>query len=51
MIWPAGAPCTKLYTGGKHCIKGPPPANHIMSMEDVFESNEGYQKWITQLAT
>ena len=20
-------------------------------MEDVFESNEGYQKWITQLAT
>lgn len=52
MIWPKGAPCTKFYTdGGKHAVRGPAPEFFQMFLAEIFESESGYQTWLTKLET
>ena len=45
--WPADTPATKVYSNGRHCLKGPPPQNFLMSMQEVFDV--GYETWIQKL--
>ena len=50
MIWPMGAPCSKLYVNGKYMLKGAPPACYMMAMSEVFDTVDGYELWIQKLA-
>ena len=46
-VWPADTPACKVYCNGRHCLKGPPPQNFLMSMQEVFDV--GYETWIQKL--
>ena len=51
LAWTKNAPCTKLYTNGKHSIRGPLPEGFQMTLTEIYESEAGYQQWITKLET
>ena len=48
-MWVAGTPCCKLYVGGKYVLKGPPPKEVTMPMQDVFESEQACEQWAQEL--
>lgn len=50
LVWPKDAPCTKLYTNnGKHALKGPPPESFQVLMSELFDTEVGYQTWLSKL--
>ena len=51
LVWPRGAPCSKLYTSaGKYVVRGPPPEGFTILMSELYETEVGYHTWVTKLA-
>lgn len=51
LVWPRGAPCSKVYTSaGKHVVKGPPPEGFTILMSELYETEVGYTTWVAKLA-
>ena len=48
---PAIAPCCKMYTNGKHCMKGPGPEHFIMALAEFYGSDQASELWISKLVS